>query len=139
MIDGSIVFLLPSDFRHTTLILAIKSALSRSFFSSENIGFHSAIQLTGPTGLVVTVRNEEELFEALDQFQEAFDMAETNARFESYTTELERCPAYGDTISTSPTSDSNHSSLDIPEDFQFRDFGNDMQGGGVIDVEVGLW
>ena len=139
LVEGSIVFLLPSDFSYPTLILAIKSALSRICFSSENIDFDHVIQLTGPTGLVIMVANEEELLEALDQFQEAVEMAETNIRFESYSTELERCPAYEDTIPTGPASASNHASLDIPEDFQFRDFYNDLQGSGAINVELGLW
>ena len=70
------------------------------------------------------VKNEEELFDALDQFQEAVDIAETNSRVESYSTELERFPAYGDTIFTEPVSTSNRPSLDIPENFQFRDYLN---------------
>lgn len=139
VLDKSIVFLLPSDFRHTTLVLGIKSALSRRCFSSENIDFDNPIRLTGPTGLVVTVRNDEELLEALDQFQDAVDMAEASVRFESSNIGLERCPAYEDTISTDPALPSNSPSLDIPEDFQFRDFRDGIQGVDVIDVELGLW
>jgi hypothetical protein len=97
---------------------------------------NNPIKLTGPTGLIVTVRNDEELLEALDQFQDAVDTAETAVRLESYNTELERCPTYEDTISTDPVVTSNSSLLDIPEGFQFRD---GIQAGDVIDVELGLW
>lgn len=86
--------------------------------------------------MIITIRSDEELLEALDQFQDAVDTAETAVRTESYDSELERCPGYTDTASTDPVLTSNCSSLEIPEGFQFRD---GVQEGDVIEVELGLW
>ena len=76
------------------------------------------------------VSDDEELLEAMDEFQDAFDSA--NAKVSS-----EILKASG----TTPVSRSEKGALlDVPKDFVIRDIWTELfRESQTIDIELGLW
>ena len=127
------MFLLPVDFSYDQLLSAIKSTVSRRCLKAEQVPLDCpvklAVPLAGSIGLQVSVLNNDDLLEAMDLFQDAFD-----------TTPLDTLPSH-DESQTPPLSPSEERRLSIPsrtpEDFVFQDCANCFDGS--IDIELGLW
>jgi hypothetical protein len=127
------VFLLPVDFSYDQLVSAIKSTVSRRCLKAEQVPLDCpvklAVPLAGSLGLQVSVLNNDDLLEAMDLFQDAFD-----------TMPLDKLPGY-DESHTPPLSPSEERRPSIPsrapEDFVFQDCADCFDGS--IDIELGLW
>jgi len=72
-----IIFLLPVDFSYDQLITLIQSAVSRRCLQPEQIPFDCpvrlAVPLAGTIEVEISVLNNDDLQEAMDLFQDAFD------------------------------------------------------------------
>lgn len=129
-IVSPIVFTLPIDLTYQRLVNDIRFAFSRRGLSVTNITIDTPFTLLGPLGLEVLISDDEELLEAMDEFQDAFDGAHA-------TVSSEILKASG---ITSVRRSEKAILLDIPTDFVIRDIWTELfRESQTIDVELGLW
>jgi hypothetical protein len=98
--------------------------------------------LSNPLASQVLISNDEDLMDAMDKFQEAFDAAQTAVISDAPETlqELEEPPQYKATLVSDSQAEGQRIRLDIPEDFAFQDAYEDLvQESGIICIKLSLW
>jgi hypothetical protein len=145
--DETLVFLLSTELSYSKLIEEAKSAFYRNCLSAENITSETPVLLTGPMNLQKLVFNDAELDDALDDFQEAFELqqAVNDAGAIEILQSPEECPPYDPledwVIVPRPTEGETPSDeVDIFEGFHLRTTHEGLfQNNGIIDMEISLW
>ena len=148
--DKSIVILLPLDITYQKLIDGIRSACRRCSIPSDQITSEcSAIRLRGLGDLKAIVKNDEELLDALDQFQDALDTPQPpTSSADAGEEESDGPPPYDVgpppfAVSREiphPAPEVRRIAVEIPENFTVLASSEGLfKEGGIIDIELALW